>query len=369
MRLAVAKIMLLNLMRDRAALAMSFLLPGIVFAIFAVIFSGASGGELAIRVGVLDQRADTASQQLLSNLFRSDRLKRISVNARAADELADDVRNGVVDTAVVIFSNSGSLDRPPEPGRKHFEILADPSKRIASTILTGALQEAFADRLPKPPGADRIIVTRSVIEADEGFTAVSYYAGAVAMMFLLFSSLTAALSYLEEKETGLLDRIALGPGGVGIVLDGKFIWLTLQGFVQTTIVFLVAWLAFGIALPEKVLPWIVVALCSSVCAAGIALAFVTLCRTKQQAETVGQMLVLIISAVGGSMVPRFMMPAEVQSLGWLTPNTWALEAYASVFWRGDPMAALLLPCGLLFVTGIVGLLLARIMSKRRLAVQ
>ena len=64
MRQAIVKIMLLNLLRDRATLAMSFLLPGIVFAIFAVIFAGASGGELAVRVAVLDQRADAASREL-----------------------------------------------------------------------------------------------------------------------------------------------------------------------------------------------------------------------------------------------------------------------------------------------------------------
>lgn len=366
MRLAVAKIMLLNLVRDKAALAMSFLLPGIVFAIFAFIFSGASGGELAIRIGVLDLRGDASSAKITERLFQSDRLQRVAVDADSIEELSAGVRSGGVDAAIVVYDDSGPLNRPPVTGRKHFEILADPSKKIASTIVTGAVQQAFADQLPKVPGADRVVVERSVIAADQGFTAVSYYAGAVAMMFLMFSALTAALSYLEERENGLLDRIAVGPGGVGVVIDGKFAFLMFQGFLQTTIVFLVAWLVFGMDLPENVLPWMIVAICSAVCAAGLALAFVTFCRTKQQAETVGQMLVLIVSAVGGSMVPRYMMPAEVQTLGWLTPNTWALEAYASVFWRGDPLTALLVPCALLFSVGIVGLILARIMSRRRL---
>ncbi|MEM7748398.1 MAG: ABC transporter permease [Pseudomonadota bacterium] len=366
MRQAIVKIMLLNLLRDRATLAMSFLLPGIVFAIFAVIFAGASGGELAIRVAVLDQRANAASKELLGNLFQTENLQRVAIETSTVGELANAVRDGAADAAVVVYQRSGPLERPPLPGQKHFEILTDPSKEIASSMLAGLLQEAYVDRLPKPPGADRIIVRRSVIDADGGFTAVSYYAGAVAMMFLLFSTLTAALSYLDERERGLLDRLALGPGGVGIIIDGKFIFLVLQGFVQTTIVFLVAWLGFGIALPDKVLPWMFVAVCSAVSAAGIALAFVTLCRSKQQAETVGQMLVLIISAIGGSMVPRFMMPAEVQTLGWLTPNTWALEAYASIFWRGDPVTAVMLPGALLVASGLGGLIIARLVSRRTL---
>ncbi len=369
MRFAIVRIMLINLLRDRAALAMGFLLPGVVFAIFAVIFSGASGGELAIRVAAIDQRNDAASNAILDKLFSSSKLRRINIAENDADGLAAAVREGRVDAGVILFGDSGSLDRPPLAERRHFEIFTDPSKEIASTMLEGTLQQAYADRLPKPPGAERVMVRRPVVNADASFTPVSYYAGAVAMMFLLFSALSAALSYLDERESGVLERIASGPGGIGIVIDGKFIFLVLQGFVQTTVVFLVAWLVFELQLPDKLLPWALVALCSAISAAGLALAFVTLCRTKRQAETIGQMLVLIISAIGGSMVPRFLMPAEVQTLGWLTPNTWALEAYASIFWRGDPMMALVLPALVLAASGILGLVIARILGSAGLFVR
>ena len=65
------------------------------------------------------------------------------------------------------------------------------------------------------------------------------------------------------------------------------------------------------------------------------------------------------------MVPRFFMPDLLKDLGWLTPNTWALEAYSGVFWRGEPLTDVLLPIGLLTAVGIVGWLMARTLASRK----
>ena len=43
------------------------------------------------------------------------------------------------------------------------------------------------------------------------------------------------------------------------------------------------------------------------------------------------------------MVPRFFMPGWLQNIGWLTPNTWVLEAYSGVLSRDESLAAARLP--------------------------
>ena len=210
------------------------------------------------------------------------------------------------------------------------------------------------------PGIEKVTVA-----GDVGVpSGVSYYAGAVAMLFLLFSSSVGAISLLEEKEAGLFDRLTYGPGGTRVLVEGKFAFLVAQGFAQVTIIFIVAWLGFGVDLPANVLPWAGTTLLSAVAAAGLALAFVLLCRSKQQAQTVANIVVLIVSAVGGSMVPRFLMPQWIQDIGWLTPNTWALEAYNEIFWRGGGIDAVMLPWLALAATGALGLLAANLLAAR-----
>ena len=97
-----------------------------------------------------------------------------------------------------------------------------------------------------------------------------------------------------------------------------------------------AWLGYGVDLPGHVVGWTLTTAAVAICASGLALALVAACQNRRQAMNISNVAILIVSAIGGSMVPRFFMPPLMQSLGWLTPNTWGLEAYASVFWREAP---------------------------------
>jgi ABC-2 type transport system permease protein len=364
MRWAIFMIMLRSLLRDRGALAMSFILPGIVFAIFAVIFSGASGGALSVRVAVADLRSDAASSQFIEQLFANENIRRIEAQASGREAVRAMVRDGASDVGLVVRALDGPLSQPTIGGEAHIEMITDPSREIASSMLSGLIQQAYVSLLPATSAQTRFFDRTAATPDSDSFSAVAYYAGAVAVMFLLFSSLTQALTYLDERESGLLERIASGPGRIAVVIDGKFLFMVVLGWVQVLIVFLVAWLVFGLDLPAHLGPWAVTTLAAAIAASGLAIAFVTLCRTRKQADTLGQMLVLVVSALGGSMVPRFLMPPEIQAVGWLTPNTWALEVYASLFWRGDRLDALFLPWAVLAGIGLAALIVARLVALR-----
>ena len=66
------------------------------------------------------------------------------------------------------------------------------------------------------------------------------------------------------------------------------------------------------------------------------------------------------------MVPRFLMPDFFQQLGWLTPNTWVLEAYRVTFWQDD-LTALAVPIGALAITAGGGLWVAKALTRRALS--
>jgi ABC-2 type transport system permease protein len=68
-------------------------------------------------------------------------------------------------------------------------------------------------------------------------------------------------------------------------------------------------------------------------AAALGLVLATLARSRAQLSGFSTILILTMSALGGSMFPRFLMSETMQRFGLLTFNAWALDGYLKVFWR------------------------------------
>ena len=408
MRFAVVRAMTWALLHDRGALAMAFLLPPIVFMIFAAIFSGTTSGDIALSVALSDARQSRESKRLVQALERGE-VATLTLQVLASEhDVADAVRNGSADVGVVIRDNGtrfGDLVKPKAPAP--VVVVADPTREIAVATLTGALQAAYFDALPdvvlrgvaevidtrifkfqpeqhtslergleaiarlsergKSLPVAQLVERRDVLVAKDAPLDVTYYAGAVAILFLLFAASHAAITLIEERESGVLQRLARGPAGSGVVVDGKFVFITCQGLAQVVCIYLVAWLVYDVPVLARFWPWLLTSALAAASAAGLTLAFASFCRSKAQAQSLGNFVILIMSAIGGSMVPRYLMPDVFQSRGWLTPNTWTLEAYGAVFWRTAGSGALFAAWGALALTAALGLAVARVATRRQLA--
>jgi ABC-2 type transport system permease protein len=176
---------------------------------------------------------------------------------------------------------------------------------------------------------------------------------------VLLSAVHGAVTLFDERDAGIIDRVVAGPAGVRPLVDGKFVFLAAVGTVQAAVIFVMAWLIHGLDLGSHLPGWALTTVLAGAAAAGLALALTTHFRTRQQAATFANVAMLILSALGGSMIPRFLMPDWLQTAGWITPNAWALEAYTALFWRDEPLSALGLPLAVLAASAVAGLLIAR----------
>ncbi|MBK8085231.1 MAG: ABC transporter permease [Devosia sp.] len=399
MILAMLRVMLLGLLRDRGALAMAFVLPPTIFVIFAAIFSGTSGDGLRLKLAYgITASSDNAAR--LETELRAEPSLRVTPGIATTEaEVRAAVADGSADVGLVVRGDLvGEADSSP------ILVLVDPGKLMAGPIVAGHVQRILATRLldlglarsapqiealvgaftpeqaarlaaaldelaeapPEPDGTGGLVSTETLGGGGEAGATVTYYAGAVAILFLLFSAMQGAATLIEERTSGIVDRLAVGPAGTDVVVAGKFLFLTLQGIVQVALIFLVAVVVYGVDLAGQLPAWTATTVLAAAAAAGLGLAIASACTSKQQAQTITTFVVLVSSAIGGSMVPRFLMPPWLQEIGWYTPNAWAIEAYHGVLWRGEGIEAIigdLLPLGGLAIAGVVA---ALIVSRWRL---
>jgi len=340
---AVFKVMWLRLWRDKGALILAFVLPGFIFAIFAAIFANASGGNLDIRVAFANESA-AQDAQAFSIALKDSNLISVSFDEGWTEEdIKNRVRLGQEDVGVVLF---GTLSDPTTPSMK---IVQDPSREVAATVLKGQIRQMLVSTTLKDPS-------------------ITYYMGATAILFLLFSAMQGASISIDERRNGLSDRLMVGPVGTIGMLSGKFVFLTLIGFLQAAIICVVAILFFDVSLAGKYLPIGIACLGASMLASGLALLLASLCKTQTQMNAVSTFAVLLLSAIGGSMVPRFMMPGWLQDLGIFTPNYWSIEAFYGILARGQSLIDLLHVWGVLFGGGFFCLSLAAFLSHKLMRV-
>jgi ABC-2 type transport system permease protein len=211
-------------------------------------------------------------------------------------------------------------------------------------------------------GIDTVDVMRQGSSDKENL--VSFYAAGVGVMFLLFSVSGASGTLLDEVDSGTLDRVLSTRVGMTGLLAGKWLFMTLVGIAQVTVMFLWGWLVFGLDLFHHLPGFLVMTTVTSGAAAGFGLMFATLARTRAQLSGMSTIIILTMSAIGGSMFPRFLMSETMQKFGLLTFNAWALDGYLKVFWRNAALWQLWPQVLVLGVLAAVFMTLARTFARR-----
>lgn len=416
----VLKTAFLNLKRDRVAQALTFALPIVFFSIFATVFAGQGSGTSKINVAVIDEDRSDLSARIVAGLQKESGL-RLRTTPRDTEVPLDRasgaqlVRNGDAPVAIVLPAGLGvSFGMGgPAASRVKVQLLADVSDPVAPQMVLGLLQkvsmtaapdlmmqggmqqfEAMAGALTpqqraavdawlpilKAQSESRGPSTGSGVGGGMGLSTevvdvmrsntrrgsmISFYAAGVGVMFLLFSCVAGAGgALLDEVEAGTLERLLSTRLTMGALLFGKWLFLALLGSLQLTVMFTWGWLMFDLPLFSHVPGFMVMTLVTASAAAALGLVLATIARSRGQLSGFSTILILTMSALGGSMFPRFLMSEAMQKVGLLTFNGWALDGYLKVFWRNAPLTALWPQVVVLSMLTLVFLGAARLLARR-----
>jgi ABC-2 type transport system permease protein len=418
---AVARTHFAKLKRDRAAFVLAFVVPVVFFSVFAGIFGGGSSRAATrqIPIAVADEDGSENSRRFVAALAREKGLKVVAartlpgekegppLDAGAAEAL---VRRGTVPVALIVPKGFGAtpLQFGAASGRPALKLLADTADPIAPQVINGLVQKVAMTSMPDvvaragiaefdkwsggltPDQRERVEVgmgklrergsapgggasengglvpveVRDVLGEKKANPTVAIIAAGLGVMFLLFSAAGAGGALIEEVESGTLDRVLSTQVTMTQLLLGKLFYLSTVAVAQLTVMFAWGEVFFGLELHRHMPGFLVMTVVTALAASAFGLVLAAMSRTRMQLVALSNLLILSMSALGGSMVPRVFLSETVQKIGLVTLNAWAIDGFMKVFWREEPLRELWPQVAVLLVAALVLFALARRLARR-----
>ncbi|MDT8317176.1 MAG: ABC transporter permease [bacterium] len=181
-------------------------------------------------------------------------------------------------------------------------------------------------------------------------------------MFFLVIPLSG--TFIKERMEGSLLRLKSMPVPSWIPIVGKIVPYFIVNQIQIFIIFMVGIFIMPLIGGDRLdignspLGIVLVTFASSIAAIGYGLMVAVFCRTSEQATTFGGVSVIILAAIGGIMVPKFIMPPLMQSMAELSPLSWGLEGFLDIFVRNGNVTDIIPELSMLLTFGLICLSIA-----------
>ncbi len=387
---------------DKKAVMLTFLLPIIIISLFAFAFGGIGGKRTSqpidLLISDLDQSA--SSQKIIAKL---DSLDGLRIKIKEIEWAKDQVIKGNY-VGVLVF-NKGFDESLKNNEPLKYELLYDEAREMEigmlQPVLIGNLMESVGKESitqnissymeDKFPGMSSIIKDQIISDVTAEGGSASFEANTelkmtslvgeeeessnlglvqavagTAILMLLFSVSAMAAVILEEKENGTLKRLLYSPITANDILYGKMLIAFFISLLQLTIMFVFAWLAFGLKLFVNPLALALVIIATAFAVSGFGMFLASISKTRQQAAGLSMLIILTMSAIGGSMVPLYIMPAIMKKIAIISVNYWGIQAFYDIFWRELPTIDILPKIGVLIGIGIVMTLISIPLFKKNI---
>jgi ABC-2 type transport system permease protein len=158
-----------------------------------------------------------------------------------------------------------------------------------------------------------------------------------AVMMLLFSVAGIGGSLLDEKQDGMLKKLLCSPIPPNHILFGKLVFANIISIIQLIIMFVYAWLIFGLDIMHHLPSLILMIFAIAFACSGFGVVLASFAKTRQQVQGFSTVIVLVMSGIGGSMIPIFAMPEIMQKVAVFSVNYWGIQGIYDIFWKLVPL--------------------------------
>lgn len=349
----------LALSRDVHGMAVLFVMPAVFIVIMSLALSDAfkDGASRQVPFAVLGAGAAQLAGEISGEGFK------LVASPASENGARDLVRKGSLSLVLVVPEGFGA-----DPAVK-LKLLADPTLppiQIAA-FLQRVQGAALGVKTSSPP------LDLEVVGNPRGGRPSSVQQNVPAWLIfgMFFVVMPISSLFIVERRDGTLARLVSQRVPFPMLLAGKVGPFFVINLVQAVLMlaagrFLVPWLGGeSLVLPARWDLLAAVAASTSLAAIGWGLLVAVGSRTLEQATVIGGVGNILAAALGGIMVPRFVMPESMQAWAALSPMAWALDGFHAVILRQGSAVDIVAPCLRLLVLAAALLAAAFWLHQRR----
>jgi ABC-2 type transport system permease protein len=392
---ALARKDLRVLSRVKAGVFFTFIWPLIVAILFGLVFAGQSDRKPPpLGLAVVDEDNTEASRTFLARLEASNDFALDRMSLPEADAM---VRRGNRAAFVVIKKGFGDASGRMFYGTpREIQIGNDPARQAEASMIEGLLtkhamtdfQAMFTDAgqtrrmvtnalngSPPAPLArflgelttfldsptaqasaasewqpveiSRTPVARERIGPDNPFE-ITFPQGI--MWGIIGCVMSFAIGLVSERVRGTFMRLQTAPISRIQILAGKALGCFIALSLLQLALIAIAVVAFDVSVSSY--PLLALAcVCASLGFVGFMMMVAGLGRTEQAASGAGWAMLMPMTLFGGGMMPQFIMPSWMQTIGNASPVKWTIRGIEGAVWRDFTLGEMLLPCAVLLIFG------------------
>lgn len=358
---------------DKRAIILSLLLPIGLITLFALAFGGvgADDEEEGTPIAVLyaDEDQTTSSKNIITELDAIPGIVCIATDTQSAKnqiKSGDQIANIIIHKGYEDALNNGT-DIPIElqydqsrameisvlqnllvskissvKGEKDADKGVDRIMQNMFSNLPAQTQDSIRNNLKsglnKENEQEQLITMTSVVGEEESNWGLIQAVAGTAIMMLLFSVRSIGSGMLEEKENGVLKKLLQSPITPFEILFGKMLTAVIVAIFQLSVMFVFSWLAFGLDIFMNLPALIIMILTTAIACSAFGVLLASIVRSKKQADSLSTIIILFMSAIGGSMIPLYIMPAFMQDAAVISVNYWSIQGFYDIFWRETGVA-------------------------------
>jgi len=369
---------LMELFRNKMALAMLMLMPIFMMAMAGFIFpSSTSMSNVSIALvnedeGYGNYSASSMFINVLEEINNSTEMM-VLTNASSFDEVRNMIQRGDVEGGIVITRNFSLNLMTGEQG--NIIIVTDQSNPQISIALQTGLKAVFeqmgtllaqqkVQTFPGVNATNSLAVVKPYHVETQGaipgtFNYFDFMAPGLMAMTVMMSVMTglpAAISH--EREIGTLDGMMVAPiRRLGIIL-GKTLAQTVRGLLQGILTLILAIALFGVVIHGSILLIFALLFLGVFSFVGLGVVITSFAKDQETAMMVMMTLMFPMMFLSGVFFPIQQMPWYMQSISKALPLTYAITALRKVMVLGADLSAISLEVAVLIGFGTVMTLIA-----------